>query len=99
MSELKAALSTGKCVAAHIVYFVSLPTKDSHTGHPTGSGVAGLSQRMNEKIAGNIAELVAEGITEIHQVHRILWHYVMHDVCRQCPPNPNDRTIFLLIMI
>ena len=94
MSELKADLSTQKCVATRIVYFVSLPTEDAHTGHPTGNGVAGFSQRMNEKVAAKIAELVAEGITEIHEVRRLLRHYVMHDLCRESPPNPNDRAYF-----
>ena len=46
MPELKAALSMGKCVTTRIVYYVSLPTEDAHTGHPTGNGVAGFSQRM-----------------------------------------------------
>lgn len=80
MSELKAALSTQKCVATLIVYFVSLPTKDAHTGHHTDNGVARFSQRTNEKVAAKIAELVAEGITEIHEVRRLLRHYVMHDL-------------------
>ena len=56
--------------------------------------MAGLSQRMNEKVAAKIAELVAEGITEIHEVRRLLRHYVMHDLCRDSPPNPNDRAYF-----
>ncbi len=94
MSELKADLSAEKCVATRIVYFVSLPTEDAHTGHPTGNGVAGFSQKMNEKVAAKIAELVAEGITEIHEVRRLLRHYVMHDLCRESPPNPNDRAYF-----
>ena len=84
----------GKCVATRIVYFVSLPTEDAHSGHPTGNGVAGFSQRVNEKVAAKIAELVAEGITEIHEVRRLLRHYVMHDLCRESPPSPNDRAYF-----
>ena len=94
MSELKADLSAQKCVATHTVYFVSLPSEDAHTGHPTGNGVAGFSQRINEKVAAKIAELVAEGITEIHDVRRLLRHYVMHDLCRESPPNLNDRAYF-----
>ena len=94
MSELKADLSTQKCVATRSLFFVSLPTEDAHTGHPTGNGVAGFSQRTNEKVAAKIAELVAEGITEINEVRRLLRHYVMHDLCRESPPNPNDRAYF-----
>ena len=94
MSELKADLSVQKCVATRTVYFVPLPTEDAHTGHSTGNGIAGFSQRMNEKVATKTAELVPEGITEIHDVRRLLRHYVMHDLCRESPTNPNDRAYF-----
>ena len=70
---------------------VSLPTEDAHTGHLTGNGPAGFSQRVNEAVAAKSLELVAEGITEIHEVRRFLRHYVMHDLCRESRPNPNDR--------
>ena len=91
MSELKAALSSQKCKATRIVYFVSLPTE---ADHHTGDGIAGFSQRMNDKVVAKIVELVAEGITEIHEVRRLLRHYVMHDLCRESSPNPNDRAYF-----
>ena len=68
MSELKADLFAQRCVAIRIVYFICLPTEDAHTGHHTGNGVAGFSQRINEKVAAKIADLLAEGITEIHEV-------------------------------
>ena len=41
------------------------------------------SQRMNEKLGAKNAELVSEGITEIHDVGRLLRHYVMNDLCRE----------------
>ena len=68
MSELKAVLSTQKCVTSRTVYFVSLPTEDAHTGHLTGDGASGFSQRVNEKVAAKISELVAEGITEVQRL-------------------------------
>ena len=91
MSALKAALSTQKCVATRVV---SLPMEDAHIGHHMGNGVAGFSQRMNEKVVAKIAELVAEGITEVHEGRRLLRHYIMHDLCRESPPNLNDRAYF-----
>ena len=69
MSELKAVLSTQKCVATRIVYFVSLPTEDAHTGHYTGNGIAGLSQRMNEKVAAKIAALASVRYRPLKQVY------------------------------
>ena len=44
-------------VVTKVVYFVSLPTEEAHTGHPTGEGMGGFSQRMNEQVAAKIAEL------------------------------------------
>ena len=32
-----------------------------------------------------------DGITHIPQVRSFLRHYVMHDLCKDNPPNPNDR--------
>ena len=31
---------------------------------------------------------------EIHEVCRLLRHYVMYDLCRDSPPSPNDRAYF-----
>ncbi len=94
MSELKIALSDGNCITTRTLYFVSLPAEECHTGHPTGGGTAGLSKRINEKVAAKITELVGEGITEINNVRRLLRHYVMKDLCKDCLPDPNDRAYF-----
>ena len=51
---------------------------------------------MNEKVATKISEIVADGITDIPQVRSLLRHYVMHDLCKDNPPNPNDRAYFPL---
>lgn len=99
MCNLKATLSSGGPVMTHTLYFVSLPTEESHSGHATGGGVAGFTQRMNEKVAAKIAEIVAEGITEINEVRRLLRHYIMHDLCREHPHTLTTGHIFLLTMI
>ena len=74
MQELKKALFDKQPVTMQTIYFVSLPTEECHCGHPTGKGVAGFSQRVNEKVSAKISELVAEGITEIHEVRKLLRH-------------------------
>ena len=48
-----------------------------HSGHPTGKGVAGLSHRVNDKVSAKISELVTKGITEIHEVQKLLRYYVV----------------------
>ena len=49
------------------MYYISLPMEEAHHGHPTGKGVAGFAQRMNDKVA----QIVAEGVTEIKQVRSL----------------------------
>ena len=97
MKELKEQLERdASSVQITTAYFVTLPKEDAHHGHPTGEGVAGFSQRMNEKVATKISEIVADGIIDIPQVRSLLRHYVMHDLCKDNPPNPNDRAYFPL---
>jgi len=89
MKELKEQLERDlSSVQTTTAYFVTLPTEDAHHGHPAGEGVAGFSQRMNEKVATKISEIVADGIIDIPQVWSLLRHYVMHDLCKDNPPNP-----------
>ncbi len=73
------------------LYYISLPTVESHQGHPTGEGVAGFTQRINEKVAQKIAEIVSQGITDIHQVRTLLRQ---GDICKGNLPDPNDRGYF-----
>ena len=75
-------------------YFISLPTEEAHYGHPTGRGVAGFSQRMHEKVAMRISQIIGDGITDLTQVRSLLCQYVMNDLCKDDQPNPNHRTYF-----
>ena len=45
--------------------------EEAHHGHPTGKGVAGFAQRMNDKVAAKLVQIVAEGVTEIKQVRSL----------------------------
>lgn len=74
-------------VSVKMTMYVSLPTKEAHTGHYTESGVAGFAQRVNPQVATRIAEIVAEGIIDKSQVHSLFHHYVMHKPCKEKPPN------------
>ena len=69
MKDLKQKLTEDpKGVESSILFYVSVPTEDAHSGHPTGNGVAGFSQRINEKVATKLVQIVGEGIVEIKQV-------------------------------
>ena len=92
---LKAELQNSPdAIKTKTMWFISLPTEDAHSGHPTGKGEAGFSQRMNDRVAAKIVEIVAEGITEVTQVRSLLRHYVVHDLCKDEPSDPNDRAYF-----
>lgn len=95
MRLLKAELQDNPdAIETKTMWFISLPSEDAHSGHPTGKGVAGFSQRMNDKVAAKVVEIVAEGITEVTQVRNLLRHYVVHDLCKDEQPDPNDRAYF-----
>ena len=81
-------------VTTKTMYYISLPTEDSHQGHPTGAGTAVFAQRVNDKVAIKISELVADGVTESDKVRSILRHYVLKDLCKNNPPDCNDRVYF-----
>ena len=76
-------------------YFVSLPTEAAHTGHPTGK-VAGFSQRVHPIIIEKIKELVASGITDVHEVKKILKYHVQHDVIKdhEIDPSLTNRAFY-----
>ena len=82
-------------VKTKVMSYVSLPTEDAHSGHPTGGGVAGFSQKMNSQVASRLAEIVAEGITEKGLIRTLLRQFVMKELCSKTPPDENDRAFFL----
>ena len=95
MAALKRALELNKeQVKAHTIHFVSLPTESAHSGHLTGRELAGFGQRVNSNVAAKISEFVAGGITEIHDIRKLLKHYVKHELCKDSPPDLNDRAYF-----
>ena len=96
MRALKGALyKSPESVKSETLYYVSLPTTEAHKGHPTGGGIAGFTQRVNEKVAQKITQIVAQGITDIHQVRTLLKQYIMQGTLSNgSPPDPNDRAYF-----
>ena len=60
--------------------------EEAHTGHPTGGGVVGFSQRVNSQVAARIGETVADGKTGKSQVWTSLHHYILHELCSKVTP-------------
>ena len=61
--------------------------------HPVKQATV-FSQKVNPAVAQMIAELVADGITEIDDVKKALRHRINHYLCKDSPPDPNDRAYF-----
>lgn len=74
--------------------FISLPTADAHKGHQSGPGMACYTRRIHPTVVNKIGEIVAEGITDVQTVKHMFRHYILHDLCKDQPPNPEDRAYF-----
>ena len=93
MNALKFELSTNpSAVTARVT--CQCQWNKHNTGHPTGKGVARYSQRVNPQVASKIADIVADGMIDKVQVRILLRHYVMHELCKEVPPDPIDRAYF-----
>ena len=75
-----------------IAYFISLPKEHVHHGHPTVGGIAGFSQRVNEKVVVEKLQMVSETF------HRCGSSSTLHPewFMQGNPPDPNDRAYFPL---
>ena len=94
LAKLREDLQKGE-VKQEQRHFVSLPTKEAHKGHATGSG-GGFAQKVNPAIIAKITELVGSGITECSEVRRILRHHVNKCLSKELgvTPHINDRAFF-----
>lgn len=57
-----------------IQYFVSLPTNEVHTNHPTGGNIA-FAQKIHPLLIQKITELVSANIIDVHEVKKLLKSY------------------------
>ena len=94
LSQLRKEIVSGK-VTGEEFCFIELPTENAHSGHPTGE-ISGFSQHVHPLIITKITELVASGITNVHEVHKILQHYVQHNISveHNLNPLPTDRAFY-----
>ena len=53
-----------------------------------------MAQRVNPQVTQKIKELVQEGITNPHEIRKVLNHYVRTVLCTENPPDPDDRAFF-----
>ncbi|XP_028410162.1 uncharacterized protein LOC114532775 [Dendronephthya gigantea] len=73
--------------------YLSLPSNESHVGHPVGENSDSTSERMHSKVSEKIGELVEEGFTGIREVERRLEVFVNTQLCPELwkPCHTNRR--------
>ena len=73
-------------------WFVSLPTNEAHTNHPTGTDIA-FAQKIHPLLAKKITELVSANITDVHEVKKLLKNYTNTDISKELGfrPQVHDR--------
>ena len=53
-----------------------------------------MAQRVNPQVTQKIKELVQEGMTNPHEIRKVLNHYVQTVLCTENPSDPDDRAYF-----
>ena len=71
-------------------YWLSLPTLEAHKKTHPVKQAAVFSQKVNPAVA----QMIADGITEVNSVKKALRHRITHYLCEDSPPDPNDRAYF-----
>ena len=77
LKKLQNEIESG-CVKQATRYWLSLPTLEAHEKTHPVKQAAVFSQKVNPAVAQMIAELVADGITEIDDVKKALRHRINH---------------------
>ena len=91
LKKLQNEIESG-CVKQTTRYWLSLPTLEAHEKTHPVKQAAVFSQKVNPAVAQMIAELVADGITEIDDVKKALRHRINHYLCKDSSPDPNNQT-------
>ena len=54
--------------------FLSLPTNEAHSNHPTGPDIA-FAQKVYPLLIAKISDLVSSNICDVHEVKKMIKHY------------------------
>ena len=88
MKELRCQIAAEKVKGEEYCH-VSLRTLNAHSDHRFRE-IPGYSQRIHPILITRIAELVADGITDIQEIRKMLIHYVKHKVSAQLSISPSQ---------
>jgi len=94
--ELKDALIKGNKVELQTKYFVLLPEQTAYENfHPIGDATL-FTERVHPKVIQKIHDLVADGITAVQEIKKVLRHYVTYVLIPETEiiPDEANRTYF-----
>ena len=99
ITSLKTELAKGQPVSTLTRYFISLPSEEAHSGHPTGQPAV-YGQKLHPLVAQNIAEMVAAGIVDTAEVKRSVKYYVNNFLSKEIGKTPleHDRAFHPMTM-
>ena len=77
------------------VYFVSLPTNQAQSNHPTGPDIA-FVQKVHPLLITKISDLVSSNICDVYEVKKMIKHYSDNELAKQLgfKPNQHDRAFY-----
>ncbi len=95
IKSLKIELAKGQPVKSLTRYFISLPSEEAHSGHPTGQPAV-YGQKLHPLVAQKIAEMVAAGIVETAEMKHSLKYYVNNVLSKEIGKTPlqHDRAFY-----
>ena len=71
-----------------MMYFITLPQEQAHSGHPTG--LAGIyTQKIHAAISQKIVNIVEAGITDTTEIKHSLRYYVTNYLSKQIGRKPH----------
>ena len=81
MRELQNMLHAHNPVTIEVKYFVSFPSIEAYSGHPTGQEAV-HTQKLYPQVVQKITEMVTSGIMDTTEVRRSLRYYVDNFLCK-----------------
>lgn len=98
LKELRKEIETGSPKTL-TKWFVSLPTNEAHSNHPTGVTVA-FAQKIHPLLIKKITDLVSANIIDVHEVKKLLKDYTNNQISMELgfKPQLHDRAFYPCIV-
>lgn len=95
LTNLRKELQTTGMPNTKSVYFVSMPTNEAHSNHPTGQEIA-FAQKVHPLLIAKISDLVSSNICNVYEVKKMIKHYTDNELAKELgfKPNKYDQAFY-----